>query len=153
MAHALIGECLQAGIRAPTPAELITRAGRHTLAHDPRTVYRQAAKQALLTTASVYFGWFAPPAEWILLGVEVPAPACRFDLLWQTPTGVVADELKSEVVPSLDALAGHEAQVARLLDAGHAMFPDAFQGVRMIMLSAPMRSQFVTAPGRWEPLL
>jgi hypothetical protein len=153
MAHALIGDCLQEGLRAPSPVELITRAGRHALAHDARTAYRQAAKQALLTTASVYFRWFAPPPGWILLGVEVPASGCRFDVLWQTPEGVLADELKSETVPSLDALGEHEAQVARLLEAGQAMFPDAFQGIRVIILCAPMRSRLVTAPGRSEPLL
>ena len=93
--HVLVGECLLEGVRHPSPAELLTRAGRHAVTVDARAVHRQAAKQALLTTAAIYFRWFTPPEAWEFIGTEVKARGCQFDLVWQTAGLIVVDEIKS----------------------------------------------------------
>ncbi len=140
LAHTLIAECLRDGVRQPSHRELIERAGRHALANDRRTVYRQAAKQALLTTASIYFRWFAPPSEWALIGAEVSARGCRFDLVWQVDAQVIADELKTGSWVNADDDQALLVQVDRLVRAGVAKYGDSFRGVRVILLGAPQRS-------------
>lgn len=150
--HALVGECLQDGLRHPTPVELLTRAGRYALTVDSRNVHRQAAKQALLTTAAVYFRWFTPPDEWGFLGTEITARGCRFDLVWQTAGQVVVDEIKSGAM-GVPGRGGFEPQVARLIQGGATKYGDAFVGVRVIILAAPALSYLARPGGDREPLL
>jgi len=150
--HALVGECLHDGLRHPSPVELLTRAGRHALTVDSRNVHRQAAKQALLTTAAVYFRWFTPPDEWEFLGTEVKAGGCRFDLVWQTAGQVVVDEIKSGAM-AVPGRGGFEPQVARLIKGGATKYGDAFVGVRVIILAAPALSYLARPGGDREALL
>jgi hypothetical protein len=150
--HVLVGECLQDGLRHPSPAELIARAGRHAVTVDSRAVHRQAAKQAVVTTAAIYFRWFTPPEAWEFIGTEVKAHGCRFDLVWQAAGLIVVDEIKSgaAAVPGRD---GFEPQVAGLVRGGETKYEDAFVGVRVILLAAPALSYLASPGGGRKPLL
>lgn len=150
--HVVVVECLRDGTRYPSSAELLTRAGRRAVTIDPRPVRRQAAKQALLTTASVYFGWFTPPDEWEFLGAEIEGPGCRFDLVWRVDGKFVVDEIKSGAL-AVPGRGGFEPQVARLVRGGETKYGDAFVGVRVIILAAPRLSYLARPGGGREALL
>jgi hypothetical protein len=150
--HHVIGALLGDGIRHPSPLEL-----RRYVAADPSVnrsavVYRQAAKQRLLTAAAVYFRLFAPAGTWELLGVEAAYGRNRADLVWRTSGGgVVIDEIKSGV--ALDRFENErlEQQVARLLTGGAATHGEPFGGVRVVLLATPARSYLARPDGCREP--
>ena len=150
--HVLVCDCLRDGVRHPSSVELLSRAGRHAVTIDARPVRRQAAKQALLTTASVYFAWFTPPDDWEFLGAEVQGRGCRFDLVWRVDGKFVVDEIKSGAL-AVPGRGGFEPQVARLVRGGEAKYGDAFVGVRVIILAAPRLSYLARPGGGREALL
>ena len=122
--HCVIADLVQAGERSPSPEVILCAVGRHRLTG--RSVqYRQAALRQLLAATSLYFGLFGPREDWALIGTEVPALRTRFDLVWGTSTGVLADEIK---IGRLGTIADREAldqQLERQLAAGTARYDDA----------------------------
>ncbi len=151
--HRLIAEFVAAGLRAPSPVELLERVAQHPTVHADAVVYRQAAKQTLATTLAIYFRYFAYPTSWRLVGCELPAGRCRFDLVFERPDGkLVADELKTGRVEHAAARDALEAQLRRELTGGQQRWGDRFAGVRVILLGAPRRSFFAHCDGPREAL-
>lgn len=150
--HAVVATLLEDGLVRPTLAELYSAVGQHI--GDPRFLSaRSSVHDAILTGAATYFRFFAPGGAWLLAGTEVRLGWARVDVLWRAAPGTyVVDELKSSAPTSLtqhDALTG---QLARQLAGGRDQFGDAFAGIRLLALSAPLRSLFVSPTGALSPL-
>src|SRR5262249_41108778 len=112
-------------------------------------VHRQAARQWLMSTASLYLRLFALPSDWDLLGAEVRGPSCVFDLVWRNAsTGrVLADELKTGKAADLVGGEQLHAQLDRQRQDGATLFGERFDGIRLLILAAPRRSFFVAPDG------
>jgi hypothetical protein len=146
LAHRLIAEIVTTGNYRPTPRELIKAVGASPVTASAE-IYKTAGRQALLGCAGVYFAFFAPPADWELIGCEIPGEHCRFDLVWRTPAGITAEEIKSGTLRKAARRRLLDDQVERQREAGIALWGDEFAGVRVIFLDAPATSQHVDAAG------
>lgn len=130
----------------PTPAT-IQRTVARLVPRDLASVYRGHTVQWVSTLTATYFRKFDPRPEWDAVGVELVADAAvAIDLVWQTPSGVVFDEIKTGVLPS--SLRGHrlELQVAAQQRAGLEAFGSAFQGVRVAALRSPALEHWFGSP-------
>ena len=148
--HRLIARLSEAGVRTPTPIELIEAVRCEDLPNQVR--FAPNARQRLLTGAAIYFRLYAED-QWSLIGSEVKAGRSRLDLLWRRPDGqLVADELKSGRVgieiehPELDA------QVSRQLKDGRSEFGEEFAGTRVLFFHWPRLSFHATPDGARELL-
>lgn len=152
--HAVVGELLAEGVWTPSPEKLLSAVAVNPLLRESVAAYRQAAKQRVLSAASLYFRLFLPAAEWRHDGSELRAGARRLDLIWRHPAGeVMADEVKSGRAVSLDARRALESQVAAQVAVGVERFGAEFVGVRAVLLAAPRRSYLLRADGTSENLV
>ncbi len=150
--HAVVATLLEDGLVRPTLPELYGAVGRHI--GDRRFLSsRSSLHDAVLAQAATYFRFFAPTSPWLLVGTELALGDARADVVWRPkPATYLVDELKSTAPTSLtprDALTG---QLARQLAGGRGHFGDAFAGIRLLALSAPRRSLFVSPTGALSPL-
>jgi len=76
----------------------------------------------------------APPVR--LLAVELAAAHTRFDLVWESDSGVWVDEIKTSGVP-------HLAQLCLQVCAGDLRWGERFLGVRLVALHRPADSFLV----------
>lgn len=122
-------------------------AGSLLTEHAAALCWRQARRLVARDTAT-YARWFLPPAEWTLLGVEVPlGDAGRVDVAWRTASGeVVYDEVKRAGLPDAPS-PGWCRQARRYAEHGRRTHGDAFGGVRLVLLGAPWTSRLVTGNG------
>jgi hypothetical protein len=144
LTHQLIAVLVGEDHRDPS-LQTMARAAA-TLALPTVTTYRTAARQQLISGASVYFAFFAPGADWQLVGSEVRVGNARFDLVWRTPAGVVIDEIKSGPITTPEGRAALDAQLKRHLAVAAAAYGPEFVGERVLVLSAP-RTSLMVKPG------
>lgn len=145
-AHEVIAELAAGGLRHACWENIAAAVAAHPVCQQP-TVRRQAARQWLCSVVSLYFRLFVPLEGWNLVGSEVLAPGCRFDLVWRSrfQGSVIADELKSGKAPDFIGGSRLEEQLARQLRGGSEQYGEHFTGVRVLVLAAPARS-FVALP-------
>ena len=136
-AHQVIAALVSEGERNPD-LDTIRAA---VLAHPSNRAaitYRQSARQRLMTAAAAYFDHFPPLDDWVLVGSEVPAGACRFDLVWaDSKERIWVDELKTGRSAGRVGLTQVASQVKRQVTAGSNLYGAAFAGVRVCLLAAP----------------
>lgn len=110
------------------------------ISYRPRESHLEA-----VTAAGVYLRRFALDSEWALLGTEVTAGACRFDLVWRhAEHGVLIDELKLGVGRGGELVV--RSQIDRYLLEGTQLWSD-FVGVRLCSVHEPALSRLFR-PGR-----
>ena len=152
-AHELIAELCVTGLRTACWEDISHAVALHPACRQP-AARRQAARLWLCSVVSMYFRLFVPPQGWSLVGSEVAAAGCRFDLVWRSrfDQTCFADELKTG--KAADFIGGRqlEQQLARQLRGGHHQYGEAFTGVRVLILAAPRRS-FVAATNGHRALL
>jgi len=103
--------------------------------------------------AAVYLRRFRLPLPWELMGSELPLEDKRVDLVFHSGSSqqILIDELKFGLGTSR-AAADHQAQ--EYVRVGRTRWGDRFLGVRLCLVSAPMRSTFYSATdGSTSPLL
>jgi len=148
--HQVVAGLLAAGARTPDIRQIVRAVNEHP-ASARATTYKQAAKQRLVTGAACYFRFFAPPADWKLVSAEAVVGRVRLDLLFETPDGLRADELKTgKITGRADRDAFSEQVHAQVLAGVEHL--DGFLGVRACLLAAPRRSYVMTAAGEIEAL-
>ncbi len=148
--HQVVGCLLAAGARTPDIRQIVRAVNEHP-ATARITTYRQAAKQRLVTGVACYFRFFAPPADWEFVGAEAVVGGVRLDLLFDTPDGLRADELKTGKLTGRDDRDAFSEQVHAQVAAGVEHL-HGFLGVRACLLAAPRRSYVMTADGQIEAL-
>lgn len=114
----------------------------------------RGARLVAVSHASVFAERLLPPRSWRYLGAEVADGSHRpVDGLWNSPFGIVVDELKlTSLVAKGDGPTS--GQVAECVAFGERMASRrgaTFAGVRLIYLSAPRRSRLI-ATGIDSPL-
>jgi hypothetical protein len=148
--HTVIQSLLVAGIRQPSPEELLQAVYAHPLLELVATD-QMRAHQDIHLAAAIYFGRFVRPG-WQLVGVEVSFDDGRFDVVWRLPDGrIVIDEFKTDK-KRLDTTA-ERAKIDRYRLGALAVYGDAFAYIRLLVLNdvAPGRSFRVTPDGgRWS---
>lgn len=149
--HQVLASLFEDGALTASPIELRRLIGSHPALASASAVLRQAAKQRLLTACSVYLRLFAPAADWVLVGAEMPLGRRRADLVWRTPGGIVVDELKAGATGARYERGDLDDQIDGLLAGAHEAFGDEVRGVRAIVLAAPMRSYELLSNGSREP--
>jgi hypothetical protein len=147
----VLASLFEDGALTASPIELRRLIGSHPALASASAVLRQAAKQRLLTACSVYLRLFAPAADWVLVGAEMPLGRRRADLVWRTPGGIVVDELKAGATGARYERGDLDDQIDGLLAGAHEAFGDEVRGVRAIVLAAPMRSYELLSNGSREP--
>lgn len=150
--HAVVATLLEDGLLHPTLPELYGAVGRHI--GDRRFLSaRSSFHDAVLAGAATYFRFFAPAGHWLLVGTELELGDSRADIVWRPqPGNYLVDELKSTAPTSLTPRDATTDQLARQLAGGRTNFGDAFAGIRLLALSAPRRSLFVSPTGALSPL-
>jgi len=115
-AHRVIGRLLEAGIREPSPEEIMSYAAREPLLHE-RHVYRLAARQRLIAATAIFWRYFMPDPEcWRFLDYAVPVEGSALDLVFEhVDAGVSSDELKTGGAPALADRETLDEQVERQL--------------------------------------
>jgi hypothetical protein len=110
---------------------------------DRALVYRQAVRMRVITAACVYFGEFSRRG-WRLLGAQAIVGGSEFDLIWQRGERLEADELKTGRFGEAEQAAAR-VQAERQALAGRAFYGSGFAGVRVVSLSAPAQSFWVSS--------
>jgi hypothetical protein len=145
--HQVLASLFEGGELTASPIELRHLIGSHPALAAASAVLRQAAKQRLLTASSVYLRLFAPAADWLFVGAEMPLGRRRADLVWRTPSGFVIDELKAGATGARYERGDLDDQIDGLLAGAHEAFGDEVRAVRAIVLAAPMRSYELLSNG------
>ncbi len=146
-AHQVIAEVLEAGRRKADFKELQAVVSRHPSSAGA-IVYRQSARQRLVSAAQAYFKFCLPPDSWTFVGAEVSGPSCRFDLVWLDPEGSYwADELKTGRTADRTGRVALAEQVERERVGGLAMYGEGFGGIRVCIVVAPKKSHCILADG------
>lgn len=151
LAHVLIGDLLQAGLRK-VDAKRIARAVRALPVREVASIHPYAVAQQLGVCAAIYLRLFVPEEPWILEGREVTAAGCRFDLVFASKRGRFVDQIKTGRLDERLEREHLDDQVQRELTAGRAAWSQEFRGVRTVVLGAPRKSSFFSADGGREPL-
>jgi hypothetical protein len=153
-AHRVIGRLLEAGVRDPSPEEILSFAAAESLLHE-RHVYRLAARQRLLVATAIYFRHFRRDSGWwrfLAFGVRVAGS--DLDLVFEHVEGhVESDELKTGGAPALAERQALDRQIERQLTGALELYGRRYRGMRVLFLAAPWRSFFVSGDGARAPLL
>lgn len=147
LVHRVIGRLGEAGVRDPTPEQLLQFTAAEPLLDEPH-VYLLARRQCLLAGVAIYQRLFAPEQPpWRLLEWGVPVPGSDLDLVFEHADGRVrSDELKTGGAPALADARKLEEQVTRQIQGGRERYGrERFVGVRVLFLAAPARS-FAAVP-------
>jgi hypothetical protein len=142
-----------AGVRVLSQEQLFAAVAAHRLVLAEPAVDRHSFKQRVITGVASYFRFFLPSAGWTLLGTEVTADGCRFDVVWETPEKqVIIDEIKAwRVETRLDREAVEE-QLPPALAAAQGTWGSRFVGIRVLWIGAPLHSVLVRPDGAREQL-
>jgi hypothetical protein len=145
MAHRVIGRLLEAGIRNPSPEQILSAAAREPLLQE-RHVYRLAARQRLVAATAIYFSRFLPAfPPWAFLDYAVAVDGTDLDLVFDhQDRRVRSDELKTGGAPGLVDRKRLDEQIAQQLVAGVRTYGERYDGIRVLFLGAP-RSSFRVA--------
>jgi len=112
---------------------------------------RTGAQADIVTGVALYLRNCWPPASWRLIETEPQAPrrnGWRADLWWMTPSGMIADEIKT----ARRVTTGTRTQVDRELEAGLTRWGDVIFGGRLIVLGTVAASLWCTPDGLTLPL-
>lgn len=148
--HRVIADLLASNNSSPTHRELLVAADRYASAREQKQklVYRQSARQHLITTSRLYFERFLPPEDWTFLGAEIAGPGCRFDLVWlDAKSRYWVDELKTGRSAGHAGTTSLEKQLKRQHAGGLRLWAGSFGGIRACVLHAPNRSLQLFADG------
>jgi hypothetical protein len=152
LAHRVIADLLDAGIRDPDPRTIAEFAARRLRA-DLAPVYRQATLARATTAAGVYFYFFVPGPQWTYGGSEVDVGTGHADLVFRHVDGRVRfDETKTGRLVDPVEIADAVEQAARYAVGGRATFGEAFTGIRVLALGAPHNGFRVDHDGHQRPL-
>lgn len=112
------------------------------------TPVRQVRKARATTLAARYFRRFGRPG-WTFIGSEIVVGDVALDLLWEKQGAFEADEIKSgfEAGDVMDEESRTQAQEQAV--AGRTKFGSPFLGVRLVLLTSPASSSFVSPDGVW----
>lgn len=150
--HRVIGELLSTGVTHPGPEQVLAVTRSDLIARAP--VYRQAVRQQVLTKVAAYFGGFPLPLGARIAGTEVAVPGGVLDLLLEKRDGRLwSDEIKSGRAVSVQEVTETHAQVERHLAGAREIYGDRFAGVRVVVLTRPSSSYFLTPDGTAVPLI
>lgn len=153
VAHRVIGRLLAAGVREPSPEEMLSFAAHEPLLHE-RHVYRLAARQRLIAATAIYWRHFLPASPpWRFVDYAVPLDASDLDLVFEhADGGVRSDELQTGGAPALAEREELDQQLQRQLAGGRQKYGERYRGVRVLFLGAPRRSFVVSVDGSRAPL-
>ncbi|HUY08606.1 MAG TPA: hypothetical protein VMW80_04040 [Candidatus Dormibacteraeota bacterium] len=117
---------------------------RLVISQIPARERRRAIGAEVAGAVAVYLRRFRLRSPWELMASEVPLGDKRVDLVYRNHTTgrVVIDELKFGLTPSLEAV---DDQAEEYLRLGQARWGTQLLGVRVCLVSAPMRSTFHSA--------
>jgi hypothetical protein len=147
--HSIVQELLVSGVRMLDPATFFSFIAQHPLVLKVPQSQRQSLKQRLTTAVASYFRFFVPLDGWRLVGVEVRAPGCVFDVVWETDNGeIVVDEIKAGRLQTRPEREAVESQIARELAGGTRKWDERFCGIRLLWLGAPLHSVLVQPNGK-----
>lgn len=107
-------------------------------------IYKMSIRTVLVTAVGSYRNNFRR-ANWKLVGYEIAAGPLWLDLLWRTPDGLVADELKMGEGYAAGAPAEDLAQVRGQCTHAARTWGDEFLGVRLLPLLTPDQQRWVAA--------
>jgi hypothetical protein len=152
LAHVVIGDLLEAGLRDPSSRSLMQAVNKQDL-ESVHSVHPYAVGQQLVAIAAIYLRLFALDSSWQLVGRERTAGKQRFDLVFQNQAGdVLIDEIKTGRFEQRMEVKTLRTQIARQLEAGNREWGEAFQGIRAVILGAPRRSEFHKPDGTSTPI-
>jgi hypothetical protein len=151
--HAVLTELLSAGVRSIDAEQLFSIVAAHPIVRAEAVADRHAFKQRVITGVASYFRFFLPDPAWTLLGCELRAGRCPFDLVWKTPEGrIVIDEIKAGRLQTKPEREAVEGQLARQLTAAQHKWHSHFSGIRLLWIGAPLHSVFVRPDGVRVPI-
>jgi len=139
---------LLAGTRSLEPEAIFSFVARHPQVLVEPQGSRHSLKQRLITSVATYFRFFLPEESWSVAGCELRCGACRFDVVWNAPTGeIMVDEIKASRLQTRPERLAVEEQLERELAAGFGEWGSRFAGIRLIWLGAPLHSVLVHPNG------
>jgi len=144
LAHQVLAELLAEPPADLSPREVIELVGGHPAVRS-HTGRLGGARQLIAVMLSIYLDLFDRRPQWELLGSEVQAPGCQFDLVWRRGEAIEADELKTGRLARPAEVQHLDEQLGRQLRGGVKKFGDQFAGVRVISFGAP-RLAFLARP-------
>jgi hypothetical protein len=150
--HRAIAALLERSIVSPTRRDMLAVTAA-MVAGLPSIPYARAAQRRLVADVSLYFHYYPPGRGWSLEGVEVAVPGALVDLLWATPSGLVADEVKTGRFRSHSEREALARQVDAIRRGCSKRFGEGFAGVREVLLLAPALACFNAADGTRQPLV
>ena len=145
--HELIAWVASSAGGSASPDQVVEAASRFEFGSFSTPV-RQVRKARATTLAARYFRRFGRPG-WTFVGSEIVVGDVALDLLWEKQGAFEADEIKSgfEAGDVMDREARVQAQGQA--EAGRSEFGSSFRGVRLVLLTSPASSSFVSPDGVW----
>jgi hypothetical protein len=158
---------MMVGARAHTVVAAVLRDGPYKSRYELSVAITTAARSAfrsgnvqrpreaffdVITAAGVYLHRFQPADPWKLVGTELKAEGCRFDLVFKHPVhGVLIDELKLGVSRRSDAAV--REQIDKYVHVGSKVYGACFVGVRLCQVHQPMESRLFSPKSQRSTLI
>jgi hypothetical protein len=129
----------------------LTQVGREVFTAHP-VIYRpREALMQSVTAAGVYINRFKPETPWVLIGREYEVNGSRFDLVYESDSGVLIDEIKLGIGRTSEVRV--RSQIDRYVQLGIKEWGHRFIGVRVCSVHEPARSRLLTPSTKHSSLV